>query len=157
MFTPFHSLVLAGLLFGAIFGARGGSALFGTAGGVVGALLGAVVGVVAGRIPHLLALHSLARDLAGKSSAELRAFLRSPSCLTPNCVLLELRQRGEDIHCELPVVLDLLVSANSGRRGQGWAALTSAFPGLAEQIRDYRIGDSVAECRKKTKIVRQPA
>jgi hypothetical protein len=156
MFTLFHALVLAGLLLGAIVGAGAGSALFGAAGGVVGAILGAAVGVVAGRIPHLLVLHSLARVLAGKSSAELRAFLRSPSCLTPNCVLLELRQRGEDIHCELPVVLDLLASENISRRGHGWAALTSAFPELIEQICHYRIGNSVAECRKKTETLRQP-
>ena len=112
------------------------------------------VGVVAGRIPELLAMRSLARDLTGKSSSELRAYLRSPSCLTPNCVLLALRGRGENIHCEIPVVLDLLVSENVGRRGQGWAALTSAFPELVGKIPDYRIGDSVEECRQKTEILR---
>jgi hypothetical protein len=154
MFTLFHVLYLAGLLLGAIFGARAGWALFGPAGGVVGAVVGAAVGVVAGRIPELLAMRSLARDLTGKSSSELRAYLRSPSCLTPNCVLLALRGRGENIHCEIPVVLDLLVSENVGRRGQGWAALTSAFPELVGKIPDYRIGDSVEECRQKTEILR---
>lgn len=157
MFTLFHVLVLAGFLFGAMFGARAGSVLFGTVGGVCGAVVGAVVGVVVGRIPWLLVMRSLARDLGGKSTAELRTSLHSPGCLTPNCILLELQRRGEDIRCELPVVLDLLVSDDVGRRGHGWAALTSAFPELAEQVRDYRIGDSVDECRRKTETLRGAA
>ncbi len=154
MFTLFHALVLAGLLFGALFGARAGSALFGPVGGVFGGIVGAITGLVVGRIPELLVLRSLARDFTPKSSAELRSYLRSPACLTPNCVLLELRRRGEDIRGELPVVVDLLVSEDAGRRGHGWAALTSAFPELVEQVRDYRVGDSVDECRRKTEILR---
>src|SRR5436309_1485859 len=105
MFTLFDALVLAGLLLGAVFGARAGSALIGAVGGVLGCIIGAVVGVVAGRIPHLLVRRSLARELGSKSTVELRTYLHSAGCLTPNCVLLELRRRGEDIRCELPVVL----------------------------------------------------
>jgi hypothetical protein len=157
MFTLFHVLVLAGFLFGAMLGVRAGSALFGTVGGVVGGILGAVVGGVIGRIPELLVLRSLARDLTAKSTAELRDHLHSPNCFTPNVVLLELRRRGEDIRQHLPVVLDLLASEDTGRRGHGWAALASAFPELVEKIRDYRIGDSVDECRRKTEILRNVA
>ncbi len=157
MFTLFHVLVLAGFLFGGMLGVRVGSVLFGTVGGMFGGIVGAVGGIIMGRIPELLVLRSLKRDLSGKSTEELRAHLRSPDCLTPNCVLLELRRRGEDIRCELPVVLDLLASENVGRRGSGWAALTSAFPELVERVPDYRIGDSVDECRRKTEILRQAA
>ena len=155
MFTLFHVIVLVGLASGAMLGARVGSVLFGTVGGVIGGIVGAVAGIIVGRVPDLLALRLLTRDLRVKSTAELRAYLRSPDCLTPNCVLLELRSRGEDIQCELPFVLDLLASENVGRRCFGWAALTSAFPDLVDQVRDYRIGDSVDECRRKIETLRR--
>lgn len=154
MFTIFHVLTLAGFVYGVIVGTRAGSALFGTVGAVVGAIVGGIVGAFVGRIPGFLMLRWLARDLGTKSTSDLRAELHDPSCVTPNCVLLELQYRGEDIRQELPVVLDLLVSDDVGRRGLGWAALTSAFPDLAKQIQDYRIGDSVDECRRKTRILR---
>jgi hypothetical protein len=153
MFTLFHALLLAGFLFGAFSGARVGSMLFGTVGAVCGAMVGALVGVVAGRIPWLLAMRSLARDLGRKTTTQLRASLHSSGCLTPNAVLLELQRRGEDIRCELPIVLDLLVSDDIVLRSRGWAALTSAFPQLAERVRDYRIGDSLDECRRKTELL----
>jgi len=153
MFTIFHLLVLVGFVYGAIFGAHAGSALCGTVGGVVGAIAGCIVGVCVGRIPGFLTLLWLARGLRSKSTSELKSDLRSESCVTPNCVLLELQRRGENIRPELPVVLDMLISENVGRRGLGWAALTSAFPDLAKQIQDYRIQDSVDDCRKKTNIL----
>lgn len=155
MFTLFHALVFVGLGIGAIFGARAGLAMFGAVGGVVGGVAGAIAGCTLGRIPHLLALRSVARDLRSKSVAELRVDIQSLGCLAPNCALLELHRRGEDICQELPKVLDLLVSEDVVQRGRGWAALTSAFPALAEQVRDYRIGDSVDECRRKTEKLKQ--
>lgn len=154
MFTLFQVLILAGLVFGAMFGARVGSMLLGTIGVVFGGIVGAVAGIMLGRIPELLVLRSLKRELGGKTTAELRAYLRAPDYLTPNFVLLELRSRDEDIRCDLPIILDLLAADNVGRRNSGWAALTSAFPELVEQVRDYRIGDSVDECRRKTEILR---
>ena len=157
MFTLFHVLVLAGLGLGVAIGARVGSRHFGIAGGVGGAIVGAIVGIIVARIPELLALRSVARRLTPKTPAELRQYLRSPECLTPNCVLLELRRRGEDIRCELPVVVDLLVSADVGRRGFGWAALNSAFPELVSQIPDYRIGDPIEECRRNTEVLTRMA
>jgi hypothetical protein len=157
MFTLFHVFVLVGGVFGFAFGLSIGAKLFGIVGGIVGALAGGCLGVIVGRIPESLLLRSLARHLKAKSTVELRAQLHGSKCLTPNVVLLELQSRGEDIRQELPVVLDLLVSEDTGRRGQGWAALSSAFPELVERIRDYRIGDSVDECRRKTEILRNVA
>jgi hypothetical protein len=157
MFTLFHVFVLAGAVFGLTTGLSVGAKFFGVAGGIIGALAGGYLGVVIGRIPERLVLRSLIRHLKAKSTAELRAQLHSPNCLTPNVVLLELQSRGEDIRQELPVVLDMLASEDVGRRGHGWAALTSAFPELVDRIRDYRIGDSVDECRRKTEILKQVA
>lgn len=154
MFTLFHALVLVGFLLGGILGARAGAVFFGSFGGVCGGIIGALAGVVVGRVPGWLVLRSLARELGSKGTAELRASLHTPGCLHPNCILLELRRRGEDIRCELPVVLNLLVSEDCARRGQGWAALSSAFPELVQQVSDYRIGDSVDECRRKTETLR---
>jgi hypothetical protein len=154
MFTVFHVLVIAGLVVGGAVGADVGWKLLGTAGGIVGAVVGAIAGLYLGNVPYFLVRLSIARALAAKTTAELKADLHSPDCLIPNFVLLELRRRGQDIRRELPLILDLLVSENVGRRSHGWAALTSAFPELAEQIGDYRLGDSVDECRRKTEILR---
>jgi hypothetical protein len=155
VFTIFHLFALAAFAVGGVLGARLGFGLWGIPGGIGGALAGAGAGLIAGRIPFRLVLYWLARGLKSKSSAELRDDLHRPDCEMPNLVLLELARRGEDIHCELPVVLDLLVSENSSRRCLGFAALTSAFPELAGQIRDYRLYESVDECRQKTEILRR--
>ena len=157
MFTLFHLLVLAGIGFGLALGASVGSKLFGIVGGIIGAALGVYLGFVVGRIPEMLVLRLVVRDFRPKSSEELRAHLHSPNCLTPNLVLLELRSRGENIRRELPVVVDLLTSEDVGRRGHGWAALTSAFPELVEKIHGYSVGDTVDECRRKTELLRQMA
>jgi hypothetical protein len=154
MFTFFHVILLACLVGGVALGMAGGAQLFGVTGGIVGALAGGLAGLVIGRIPVILVLRSLAREFCAKTSSELRAHLRDPDCLAPNVVLLELQSRGEDIRQDLPVVLDWLISQDVGRREKGWAALTSAFPELVSQIPDYRIDDSVDECRRKTDKLR---
>jgi hypothetical protein len=154
MFTLFHVFELAGPVLGAGTGFVVGLRLFGEVGCVVGLLAGGVTGFVLARLPERMVLKSLARKLAPMSAKELRAHLRSRECLTTNIVFLELRRRGEDIHQELPIVLDMLVSDSSGRRGAGWAALSSAFPDLARKVRGYRPNESVAECRKKTEVLR---
>jgi hypothetical protein len=157
MLTLFDILPLLGAVAGLVLGVAGGASLAGLPGGVAGVLIGCPAGFVAGRLPLLLVLRALSRDLARKTAAELRADLRSHACLTPNVVLLELLRRGEDIRPELPVVLDMLVSEDFGRRGQGWAALLSAFPELAAQVPDYHISDTVPECRRKTDQLRGEA
>src|SRR5687768_11937425 len=109
MFTLFHLLELVGFGVGLVLGMVGGAGLFGIAGGLGGAVVGGLLGFIIGRIPLVLGLFWLARDLTSQSTAELRSDLHSSKCLTLNLVLLELRRRGEDIRCELPVVMDLLV------------------------------------------------
>ncbi|HXG08319.1 MAG TPA: hypothetical protein VNK04_00870 [Gemmataceae bacterium] len=154
MFTLFDILPLIGAGAGLALGIASGAQLLGTPGAIGGALVGCVFGFIGGRLPFVLVLRVLRRDLAAKTVAELRADLRNPGCLTPNVVLLELLSRGEDLRPELPVVLDMLVSADFGRRGVGWAALASAFPELAASIADYRVSDPVEECRRKTERLR---
>ncbi|MGA2245054.1 MAG: hypothetical protein ABSH48_08650 [Verrucomicrobiota bacterium] len=149
VFTAFHFFVLVAISAGLALGAVGGAKLYGAAGGLFGALVGAGVGFIVGRCPQQIVLQTLSLRLAQATSDELRSFLRRPDCQISNLVLLELQRRGEDIHRELSLILDLLESSDLARRGRGWAALTSAFPALAAQIRDYRLGDSVAECRRR--------
>jgi hypothetical protein len=157
MLTLFDVLQLLGAWVGLVVGIVSGERFFGTLGAIVVALVGAVLGFVAGTIPFVLVLRMVSRDLAAKTVAELRADLRSPNCLAPNVILLELLRRGEEIHSELPVVLDMLVAEASDRRGAGWAALLSAFPDLAALIPDYRIFDPVETCRGKTECLRARA
>ena len=149
-FTIYHVFVVAAICAGFALGMAAGAKLFGVAGGVAGAIIGGYAGFVAGQLPELLVLRWLARSLIRANTDELRSWLRDPSCQIPNILLLELERRGEDIHGELGVVLDLLVSEDVSQRGHGWAALTSASPDMARQMGDYRLGDSVDECRRKT-------
>jgi hypothetical protein len=157
MLTLFDILPVFGACAGLGLGIASGAWLLGTPGALAGALVGCVCGFFAGRVPRLVVLRLLGRELAAKSVADLPADLRSPRCLIPNVVLLELLSRGEDIRPDLPVVLDMLVSADSARRGFGWAALASAFPELAASIADYRIFDPVEECHRKTDRLRVAA
>ncbi len=154
MLTVFHLLQLVSACVGIAFCVAIGIDWFGVIGGVVGAIAGGFLGSGVGHLPVFLILRSLARDLGRKSSGELRESLHQLNCKIPNLLLLELKRRGEDINSELPIVLDLLESEETGPRSRGWTALASAFPELAQQIRDYRIGGSVEECRGKTEILR---
>jgi hypothetical protein len=157
MITIFHVLWLTAICLGLVLGAVAGAKLLGVFGAIVGGIAGGYLGFVVGRVPWFLALRFVARKFEKNSTAELRAELHSPQCMILNCLLLELRRRGEDIQQELPVVLDCLVSKSEARRGFGWATLTSAYPELAAQIRDYCIKDSMEECRRKTEILRHVA
>jgi hypothetical protein len=154
MVTIFHVLPVFGLVFGLVFGTYVGVVLLGAPGAIGGAIGGGALGFVGGRLAFPLAVWSVARTLARKTVAELRADLRDPACPTPNCVLLELQYRGKDIRQELPVVLEMLVSEDLNRRSGGWAALVSAFPELSGAISDYSAFDSVEECRRKTNRLR---
>ncbi len=154
MWTVFHLLRFVSISVGCVFGVTTGAEWFGVIGGVVGAIAGVFLGSVVGYIPEFLILRSISHDLRRKSTGELREYLHGQSCLTPNIVLLELKQRGEDINSELPIVFDLLESEEKEMRSHGWAALVSAFPELAQRIGDYCIGGSVDDCRRKTEILR---
>ncbi len=157
MFTVFHLFILLGIGAGIALGLDGGAKLFGLAGGFAGAAVGGYTGFIAGRLPEFLVLRSLSESLALKTSDQLRSCLRGPDCQIPNVILLELQRRGEDVRGELEVVLDMLVSEDLAQRGRGWAALTSAYPQWAGRLGDYRLGDSVAECGRKTDGLRRAA
>jgi hypothetical protein len=156
VFTVLHFLVLLAICTGLALGLAAGEKLFGVAGGFIGALAGGYAGFIIGRLPERLMLQSLFLALARETSDALRSFLHSPNCQIPNMVLMELQSRGEDILQELPAILSLLESEELRRRGRGWAALTTAFPDLAGHVRDYRISDSVDECRRKIAGLRDP-
>jgi hypothetical protein len=154
VFTAFDLFVIVAICAGFVLGLAGGAKLFGAAGGLVGALVGGYAGFTLGCLPEWLVLRSLSLGLARETSAGLRSWLHSQNCPIPNLVFLELQRRGEDVQQEFGVVLDLLGSEELAQRTRGWAALTSAFPELAEQVQDYRLGDSVEECRRKTAELR---
>lgn len=153
MFTIFHLFKIVGSLAGALAFMPGGWQRFGWAGALLGIAIGGAVGYILGSIPDLLSLRAMVREMGAKTVPELRALLRSSGCLTPNCVLLELHSRGEDIAQELPLVVELLSSDDFNSRGRGWAALTSAFPELVRKIPDYRISESGEECARKARAL----
>ena len=145
LLTIYHILTAAGALSGFALGMAAGFRLSGVPGAVGGSLAGGLLGWCLGRVPELLVWRSIARDLTRLSAEELRADLRRADCRFPNCVLLELQSRGEEIRSELPVVLRMLESEDYNCRCRGWAALTSAYPELAALIADYRVTDGLRE------------
>lgn len=153
MITLFHVIPVIGCAFGSLGGFTLGSRL-GTIPGIMGGILGGGVGLVCGRMPLALVLKSMKRDFSGKTPNDLRAMLRSPGVLAPNVLLLELRARGENVECELPIVLDMLTAPAREVRIRGWHALVSAFPEQARSINDYRIDDPLDESRRKIQKLR---
>lgn len=149
LFDFSSALKLCALLVGGAGGLGAGTGLFGPWGGAAGCAVGILLGAWVGRRIELESMRELVTELATGTSEQLRASLKSPDCLAPNCVLLELKSRGEDIQRELPVIHGLLVSEDVPTRGRGWAALTSAFPELTEKVSGYRVTDTTAECRRK--------
>jgi hypothetical protein len=156
MFTLFDLFELIAPIGGLVAGTLEGSQ-FGIVGAFAGGILGLLLGRILGRLPAILVMRMMKRSFRGKTADELRADLRRPDCLTPNCILLELSSRGEDIRKELGVVLALLESEEYSKRGFGWAALTSAFPDLARIISDYPMNGSLEERKKRTAKLRELA
>jgi hypothetical protein len=151
--VPIYLFELIVLIGGLAVGILEGSRL-GIIGAFAGGILGLLLGRILGRLPAILVMRMMKRSFRGKTVDELRADLRSPDCLTPNCILLELSSRGEDIRKELDVVLALLESEDYSKRGFGWAALNSAFPDMACMISDYPMDGSLEERKKRTAKLR---
>ena len=145
----FHLLRLIGLACGFAVGLGFGSRHLGVPGAIGGGLAGAVLGLMAGTVPFLITAAAFKRKLVANTVEDLHSSLHDPNEPAPNLVALELLSRGEKATSVLPPILNLLMSESSSQRGRGWAALTSAFPELAGRIPDYRIHESVQECRRK--------
>lgn len=153
LFNIFRAIRICALIVGSAGGLGAGARLLGPWGAVLGFAVGAGVGLWAGRRCELIGMGEVVKEIMTSSSEQLRASLRSPDCMTPNLVLLELKSRGEDVRNELPVVVGLLTSEDIPTRGRGWAALNSAFPELVEKVADYRLNDSADECRRKASVL----
>ena len=147
MITLFHLFEFLGPVLGIVVGGIAGALHFGFFGGLAGALAGGIIGRVCGHLPLRLTNRAIFRDLRRKSTEELWASLHDGTCQLPNCFLLELRWRGEDMGKGLRLTLAMLVSENRDRRLRGWAALMSVFPDVADRIDDYR-PDAPADVRR---------
>jgi hypothetical protein len=154
MFTVFDLMTLVTPIAGAWLGFEVGSRV-GLAGGAAGAIAGLVLGWIVGRVPFILSVRSVQRSFADLTADDLRLLLRRRDCTIVNLILLELAARGEDIRKELSVVLDLLESDDSSKRGFGWAAMTSAYPDLAARMKGYRPRASATRRRLKVKAFRE--
>lgn len=146
MFTIYHMIGGIGIVLCPTFASVVGYELVGISGAIVGGTLGLMIGVFGANYILLAAVRSGAALVRDKSSAELRRLIHEHRVMV-NFALLELRSRGEDIHCELGLVIRMLESDSRSERGSGWAALSSAFPDLAEEVSDYHVLDS-SEVRK---------
>lgn len=148
MITVFHILPLMGLVTGVVVGFILGS-YAGPNTAIIGGVLGGVVGLLCGRAPLILVLKSIKHDFNRWTTEDLRRTLRDRGFPAPNVILLELRSRGEDLECEIPTVLDMLTDPDQERRMRGWHALETAFPERSKKLSDYRIDDTLEECRRK--------
>ncbi|MGV3661577.1 MAG: hypothetical protein ACO1TE_15425 [Prosthecobacter sp.] len=145
MFTVFDLVQLLGPIMGMIIGGAVG-AEFSVVLGIVGALAGGMLGLHLGWLPTKWMIMSARRKMDAFTSADLEAQLNA-SCWTPNFILLELRSRGEDIGKHLPFVLDLMQHEEPFYRTRGYAALLSAFPEKAQELRAYNPTHSAERCR----------
>ena len=150
MFTLFHLIRLISILVGISLGWSCGKHLFGIIGAIIGVVLGFVLGSIVGYIPEWLVLKSIVPKLNKMSEEELRRKITDKECFIPNLILLELDSRGLSIDNHLTDVLNMLRSDDQSRRGFGWAALTSAYPELAKEVKKYNINDSVEQCIQNT-------
>jgi hypothetical protein len=133
---------------------------FGLVGGIVGAVLGFLAGCYVGQLPTLRQVRSFGRRAAGMTAAELRAYLHAPVLdlnYPPNFVLLELNRRREVILSDLWAIFDMLESTEVERRRCAVAAITSAFPEIADEAPDYDINDDTDTCIVKVRALRESA
>ena len=153
MFTLFDLIRLLAAAGGAIILGVTGWNTFGILGCVVGIPTGLVVGAVVGQLPLVVCVRLITRQFGRMTDEQLVDELHDPGCLTPNLLLLELNRRGYDIQRELPFVQSLLASDEVHRRAAGWAALTSVFPELVDQIPDYCPTATTAECKANCELL----
>jgi hypothetical protein len=129
MFTIFHLLQVLGVVAGFMIGAIVGGGRFGLAGAIAGGPIGVVVGWFVGRLPWLLALGALRRDLRRASAEELRQRV-SREYYISHLLIGELASRDESIDVLREVVKEQLRSESPDRRrfAEGTAKLW--FPDL---------------------------
>jgi hypothetical protein len=85
----------------------------------------------------------------GRSTEELRAFLRSGDWTYYRNALIELRRKGVDIKGENRQVIRMLMAESPFRRQAGWMILKEIYPELAAQLPDYNFRDNDEVCREK--------
>ncbi|MGF1655651.1 MAG: hypothetical protein ACFCU3_01595 [Verrucomicrobiales bacterium] len=146
MFTLFDLIQLVSPIVGAIIGGAVGG-VHGIATGIAGALVGGFIGLKLGAIPTITMIRSVRKGFAGLTNPELESRLVD-SEMIPNLILLELQARGEDVSKHLPLVLFLLNHDDLHRRSKGYAALRSAFPEIATNLKGYNPTDSAEACRQ---------
>jgi hypothetical protein len=151
MFTLFDLIRLLAIVGGAaVLGIIGWDKL-GIVGCAIGIPVGLILGGMIGQLPLMIGLKWMSRRFDRMTDDELLAELHDTNCFTPNVHLLELSRRGYDIQRELPYVHSLLASTEMHRRTAGWAALTSAFPDLADKIAGYNPTAQTDDCQMKCK------
>jgi hypothetical protein len=143
-------LCLVGTVTGVTVGSVLGFEHFGVWGAVGGGLASLWLCSRLVAFVRLQELILIKRSFRNRSTGSLYAEVVERRCLMLNFTLLELRSRGVDIAPLLLVVLDGLESEDAGNRARGWAALSSAYPEWAENIRDYQpVHGTLTSCREK--------
>jgi hypothetical protein len=152
LFDLFKMMAALGLA--AVGGSLGWKAA-GWMGGILGGGVGLIFGVFLGGLPWKLTVWRTRRELSTKPTDQLLSELREHRTLMPNFILLELAARGHDIRAEMPVILDLLGSQEFHRRTRGWAAMCTAFPATAGEMKSYSPAHPVERCRAEVQRIQQ--
>jgi hypothetical protein len=118
IFTIFHVFELLGALVGIAAGATGGRRWFGWVGIIVGAVLGLFLGFLAGKLPYLIAVQTLIRNLHRCDAATLRSRLDQEYYIS-HLIIAELLIRGEPIESFRDHISGLLLSDSPDRRRFG--------------------------------------
>jgi hypothetical protein len=118
IFTIFHVFELLGALLGIAAGVAVGRRWFGVVGMIVGAVLGLFLGYLLGKIPYLIAVQTLTRNLHRCDVATLRLRLDKEYYIS-HLIIAELLLRGETIESFRGYVSGLLISDSPDRRRFG--------------------------------------
>jgi hypothetical protein len=118
MLTVFHLFELVGPAIGVAIGIDVGHNWLGWIGGTVGAVVGVVLGCVVGRVPFVITMALLKRDLQRCDSATLRSRLESQYYIG-DLIIAHLVIRGEPIESFRSYVSGLRSSHSADRRRFG--------------------------------------
>lgn len=137
-----------------IAGFQIGYTTWGWLGAAALALAGLYLGVVLGRIPSVLTVAFLQRDLRRCDTATLKERLRSQYYLS-HFIVPVLRRRGEPESELQEQMLSLLLAESSDERWQAWRTVNLCFPDLAERLRGIDVFGTPQRYQEMVERLRQ--
>ena len=123
---------------------------YGIIGAIVGGAAGLYAGMVIGKLPWIIAMKSMNKDLKNASIDELKTKLESEWIIT-HFLIGELIRRGESVGQFRPFVVKLLKSDLPDQRNIGWSSAKLWFPEIFLGMSGFNPLSTLEKCREFTK------